>query len=357
MKIEEIDKNFKTASVGDVQVCYFNALEKPFVLEGFPWRKPGGKLYRIPEEFTENEVNAGVLELAYHTAGGAVRFCTDSKVIALRAKLWHSCDMNHMPRAGSAGFDIFCGKAGERYHAGTAQPGRDMEILEVIIDRRESSEMREYLLNMPLYGGAETVEIGLEPGSTLEAPPEHRISRPVLFYGSSITQGGCASRPGNAYSSMLCREVDAPQINLGFSGSGKGEKAMAEAIAGLDLAAFVMDYDHNAPSAEHLEETHEAFFRIIREKNPELPIIIMSKCDIWQYRDYDVMSRRREVIRRTYENAVKSGDKKVWFIDGETLFGSEHRDLSTVDGCHPNDLGFYRMFQTVLPVLKDSLKA
>ncbi|MEG1980076.1 MAG: SGNH/GDSL hydrolase family protein, partial [Victivallaceae bacterium] len=152
------------------------------------------------------------------------------------------------------------------------------------------------------------------------------------------------------------RAVDAPQINLGFSGCGRGEFGVAKAIAGLDLSCFVMDYDHNAPSAEHLEATHEKFFQIIRERNPQLPIIIITKCDIWRHIGYEVNSQRREVIRRTYDNAVAAGDKNVYFIDGETLFGTVNRNECTVDTCHPNDLGFYRMFEHILPTLRRALK-
>ena len=153
--------------------------------------------------------------------------------------------------------------------------------------------------------------------------------------------------------------MDAPQINLGFSGSGRGEEAVAEAIASIPLSAFVMDYDHNAPSCEHLEATHEKFFRIIREKQPDLPIIIMSMCNIYPEFDnaaYAENLKRMEIIRKTCKNAVKAGDKHVYFIDGRTLFGKTDRTACTVDGCHPNDLGFYRMYETVLPTLLKALK-
>ena len=120
-----------------------------------------------------------------------------------------------------------------------------------------------------------------------------------------------------------------------------------------------MDYDHNAPSPEHLASTHEPFFRAVREAQPDLPIIILSMCDIRSYvlhTDKTTAPARREIIRRTWRRAVDSGDRNVYFIDGETLFGKEMYDACTVDGCHPNDLGFYRMYKHVLPVLRKALK-
>ena len=354
MKIEEIGKNFQAAKVGNLDVCYYDALQTPFELEGFPWRDPVQIFNRLPAAFTEKDVNAGALARAKHTAGGAVRFRTDSPYLTLRAVLAHSADMNHMPRAGSAGFDFYSGSGKEMQYRKTVQPNSGQKDLETLLVSGQSKQMTDWTLYLPLYGAASKIEIGVAPGAKLKKPTPHVVSKPVLFYGSSITQGGCASRPGNAYTTMLCRAVDAPQINLGFSGSGRGEPAVAEAIAGLDLAAFVMDYDHNAPSLEHLKNTHAKFFKIIRIKNPGLPVIIMSRCDFWG--SQGEQDPRRNVIRQTYANAVRAGDKKVWFVDGATLFGLEDRDACTVDGCHPNDLGFYRMFRTILPTLEKALQ-
>jgi len=331
-----------------------DALSAPFVVEGFPWRDPALIFNRLPASFTEKEVNAGALWGAKLTAGGTVRFRTGSPYLSLRTTLAHSADMNHMPRAGSAGFDLYSGSGGRIKYRTTVQPNSGQIELEALIINDGCEQMNDWTIYLPLYGSLTKLEIGLKPGATLETPTPHAVAKPILFYGSSITQGGCASRTGNAYTTMLCRAVDAPQINLGFSGCGRGEPAVAEAIADLDLAAFVMDYDHNAPTLEHLASTHEPFFKIIRANNPKLPILIISKCD---FHENPVEHDRRELIRRTYANAVQAGDKKVWFIDGETLFGTEDRDACTVDGCHPNDLGFYRMFRTILPVLEKALQA
>ena len=359
MKIEDIDSNFKPATVGDKEVHYLNAIRAPFSLEGFPWGDPEKQeFFRLPAGLTEKEVNSGALWNAWHnTSGGAVRFRTDSPFIAIRSQLSDSGDMNHMPRAGSAGFDLYCGPAKNSFHIGTAQPNPREELLErmLVVRASEDTGIRDWTVNFPLYGGLKTIEIGLAPGSVVEAPAPHECGK-IVFYGSSITQGGCASRPGNNYCSMLCRAVDAEQVNLGFSGCGRGEIAVAKAIASIKgLSAFVMDYDHNAPSAEHLLATHEPFFKAVRATNPDLPIVMMSLCNIWRYRDYANNCKRRDIIKATYDKAVAAGDKHVYFVDGETLFGQYDREACTVDTCHPNDLGFYRMFENTLPTLKRAL--
>ncbi len=352
MKIEDIDSNFKPATVGDKEVHYLNAIQAPFSLEGFPWGDPAkGEFFRLPGDLTEADVNHGALWNGHHNAsGGAVRFRTDSPFIAIRAALSDSGDMNHMPRAGSAGFDLYCGPMKNSFHVGTAQPNPREEVLERMLYVRDACDtgMNDWLVNFPLYGGLKSIEIGLAPGSAIEAPAPHQNGK-IVFYGSSITQGGCASRPANNFTTMICRALDAPQVNLGFSASGRGEPAMARAIAKIDASVFVMDYDNNAPTPEHLRKTHEPFFKIIREAHPDLPVIFLSR----PHTNHG--GERMEIIRQTYENAVAAGDKNVYFIPGDIMFGPDGLNYCTVDGRHPNDLGFYRMFQTILPVVKQAL--
>ena len=127
---------------------------------------------------------------------------------------------------------------------------------------------------------------------------------------------------------------------------------MAEAIASLDMAAFVLDYDHNAMTPEHLQNTHEFFFKTIREANPDLPIVMVSKPDI---KGHEEDFKRREIIRQTWKNAIDAGDSNVYFVDGETLFTDSERDICTVDGCHPNDIGFLRMADGIYPIVKKAL--
>ncbi|MBE6378363.1 MAG: hypothetical protein E7051_06045 [Lentisphaerae bacterium] len=358
MDITKIDKNFCARSADENGFIFCDVKNAPFVIEGLAWyNENNGAYYRLPKTFTGKDVNAGALDLSNHTAGVCVRFKTDSPEIMLRAKLAHGCDFNHMPRTGTMGFDLFFKPDGRKFIFNhTVQPGYGATEVKALAAANPDGKFCEWLVNFPLYGGVEQVEIGLKENCRI-APPKAHKNAPVLFYGSSITQGGCASRPGNAYTSMLCRAVDAEQINLGFSGCGKGEEAVAEAIAKLKLSAFVMDYDHNAPTVEHLENTHSRFFSIIRKAQPDLPVIMLSKPDFpyFNQESIELNSRRRDVVKKTYLDAVAKGDENVYFIDGQTLFAGENFDLCTVDGCHPNDLGFYRMYRKVLPVLRKCL--
>ncbi len=142
-------------------------------------------------------------------------------------------------------------------------------------------------------------------------------------------------------------------VHFAFSGNAKGEPRLAEYFATLPMSAFVLDYDHNAPSVEHLKETHQQFYKIIREKNPELPIILVSKPDT-SIAGTD--HQRRTVIMETFLNARKAGDDNIYFIDGYSFFPSDIRKDCTVDGCHPNDMGMHYMAKSIGGMLKEIFK-
>ena len=249
--------------------------------------------------------------------------------------------------SGSIGCDLYGGK---RYF-GTYIPPIDVtDHYEGVVDIFDPEE-REYTINMPLYSGVEKVYVGLKEGCTLKAASDYAITKPIVYYGSSITHGGCASRPGNNYESIIGRTLDCDFINLGFAGNAKGEVAIAEYIAGLDMTAFVYDYDHNAPSVEYYRETHERMFKIIRAAQPDLPIIMMTRPKYYINREE---TERLQIMLTTYENAVAAGDKNVYFISGKDLM-RYCGDEGTVDTCHPTDLGFLRMADRLEPVLRQIL--
>lgn len=321
---------------------WINCLDTPVKINGLL-----GGYRRLPSEII-NKVNDGVTGLALHSAGGRVRFATDSSAVYARVKLIGGAMMNHMPLSGMSGVDFYI----DRIFRGSVRPDSHVQTeYEGGINREK--KMSQVTINLPLYNGVSEVYIGVDDDACVDAPEDYCMARPVVFYGSSITQGGCASRPGNAYTSILARWTDADHINLGFSGSALGEPVMAKYIASLTMSAFVMDYDHNAPSLDHLKETHKPFFQIIREAQPTLPVIFITKPDY----DSDPLGNamRRDIINETYVSAQAAGDRAVYFVDGQSLFGTRDRDACTVDTCHPNDLGFMRMAETVYPVLKKIL--
>ncbi|MBQ8322680.1 MAG: hypothetical protein IJX91_01795 [Clostridia bacterium] len=357
MKLTEIDKNFKLAAVNEPDLEWHAADEDAFSLHGIYYDETAERYLRMPLE-TAKAVSNGVYFLTSHTAGGRLRFITDSPYVAIRCVAPAELPMPHMPYVGSHGFSLYAdGKFAYMCapsHVPAATPVVDGKIAFEGIRRFETVFARDIDLYFPLYNGVNKLFIGLKKGCSLQRPKPYKYQKPVLFYGSSITQGGCASRPGNDYISHLSRWLDCDILNLGFSGNAKGEQAMIDHLAAQDPAVYVIDYDHNAPTAEHLQATHLPLYEAIRKAHKNTPVIFISKpdCD----RNPTDSALRRQVIYNTYLTAKKRGDKRVWFIDGQSFNGKEDRDACAVDTCHPNDLGFYRMAKKVLPVLKKALK-
>ena len=349
LDISTIDKNFLAGSVyeGDTLV-WKSILEEPFEIRGLAAHE-GETFCRLPVQLL-SECSDGVKVLAYHTAGARVRFTLkNASRFAVRCESLNSGSMSHMPLTGSAGVDIYIN--GEFRQA--IRPANDRGgYFEGETKKLPGTAHVE--INLPLYNGIKRLFIGVEKDAGLSAPKPYRLNVPIVYYGSSITQGGCASRPGNSYQAHIMRWLNADHINLGFSGSAKGEEGMAKYISTLKMCAFVYDYDHNAPSIEHLKATHEPFFKIIRAAQPDLPVIFISRPDFEN--DADDSVRRFAVIEDTYRHALEAGDSNVYLLNGRKLFGTYDRDACTVDRSHPNDLGFYRMAKTIYPVLKQALK-
>ncbi len=289
-------------------------------------------------------------ETGKRSVGGRVRFITNSETITIRMEL-KTLDVDRcLCLPGSAGADVYYGTGMNARYAGYIAPVDYAESSKTVECKLiKSASLEQVTINLPRNDQLASMEIGIDDNADMLAPKEYTIKKPVIYYGSSITEGGCAPRPGTCYTSILSRWLDADYYNYGFSGAAKGETEFAHYIAEHeDISLFVYDYDHNAPDTPHLQNTHEGFFQIIRDAHKELPIIMMSRPDF--DRDTEDSMMRREIIYRTFLNARAKGDNNVYFIDGEQFFGLTGRDECTIDGCHPNALGFMRMAETVYPL-------
>ena len=326
---------------------FFDPLQSPAKIHGLI----DGEYNRVPAD-VRALMSDDLRNLTPHTAGGRVRFNTNSETLVARLEVLGEPSMAHMPSSGSSGLDFFEGTGQDMKYIATLQPACGQKTLEDEVSLSKGEKLEKTVtIYLPLYNGVHSLEIGLEAGATLTAPPPYTREKPLVFYGSSITQGGSACRTSNSYCALLARYFDSDFINLGFSGNAKGEGFLAEYIAGLDMSCFIMDYDHNAPNPEHLQKTHLPFLQTILAKQPKLPVIMLSKPDTG-FSAIDLA--RRDIVRASYDRLLAE-KARVYFIDGGDLFGTADRDCCTVDGTHPNDLGFYRMAQVVKPVLKKAL--
>jgi lysophospholipase L1-like esterase len=332
---------------------YYSCQDAPIKLYGLCAEALPEHFYRLPPELIER-LGGGVKDRAMLPMGGRVRFRTDSESIVIKATLKTNKIDWAVPLSCSANSTVLIGETKSLRLAGLAGPHDYTSLYTESTIRKKAGVTEDVAIYLERNEILEKMEIGIDDGASLEAPTPYAIEKPILYYGSSITEGGCATRTSNAYVALVSAWLDADFVNLGFSGAAKGEAEIAEYIAGLDISAFVYDYDHNAPTAEHLAKTHEPFFRIIRRAKPDLPVLMLSRPGMDDYTEDS--AARAAIIRKTYENALAAGDKNVAFIQGNELFGSGERSSCTIEGCHPNDLGFMRMAKRVYPELKKLMK-
>jgi len=333
----------KTYALTDspVEICGLSVIDP---VQQHYWRLPDEESALISDFIRDRSKTAG---------GGRVRFCTNARTLHLKMALHTLSPDPCMAVCAASGADVFAGAGLESRFLGLINPW-NYENKTPELTLHLTGEMQQITINLPRNEQIAGLWITVEDEADLLPPLSYRRPGKLCFYGSSITEGGCASRPGNAYTAAAARWLDMDYMNLGFSGAACGEEAMADVICRRDFAALIMDYDHNALDADHLQNTHERFFKKIRAVHPSLPVIFMSKPDFDS--NPEDGKKRKAVILRTYQNAISNGDQNVYFLDGESFFGAFGREMCTVDGCHPNDLGFYRMAEAVYGLLKKILK-
>lgn len=352
-------------AVGGTNYHFIHAYSKSaFSLGGIPNPQDNSnQYYRLDyankDNYPTNNLNiAG--SLAYKTAGATVRFVTDAPSIAIYATMQKVSVMNHMTNRGAYGFDVYVGSGTNRTWV-TCGGDKLLGASGTFQDNISlPSGWKEVMIYFPQYGGVSTMRVGFPSGAKV-AKPTDRTGGTIAFYGTSITQGACSSRPGTSYTNILGRTFDADVRNLGFSGSAFGEQVIAQYIAGLSgLNALVMDYDRNHPNNSAgqaaLSSAHYPFYKTIRTAQPNLPIIFVTR-PVFTTEPTANDLAMRNIVKATYDRAVAEGDTNVYFIDGTTFFpdGAALEDIYTVDGTHPNDTGHFLMASKIYPVLKEAM--
>lgn len=355
----QLDKNMALNNSTDCDLKWFAPWEQPIYLAGFPWF-PEDKAYcRLPVE-PAYPIPDPVKTLSYCTAGGQMRFRTNSTKLEIDVELTAPANMYHMPATGQCGFDCYVSiPSGELKYCGTTRYDHAQVKYRSTLYENMEPEMREVIINFPLYQGVNDVLIGIDNNAEIEGPTAYATDKKAIFYGTSITQGGCASRPGMAYTNILSRWLNMECINLGFSGNGRGEPEVAHIISEIgNPACLILDYDSNCPSAEHLKVTLPDFINIYRSVHKDVPILVLSRIRYASYNHNSQVrlesSKRRKAQFETVKEFKSKGDDNIYFVNGSTLMGDYFEEM-TVDGVHPTDLGFFKMAEGLYPILKTIL--
>jgi hypothetical protein len=325
-----------------------------FEIEGRGWTKTAGPFDRLPDS-AKAKVNSTAWDLSKDSAGVAVRFTTDAAAVSVRWSLVSaSLDMPHMPATGCSGLDLYARAAngGWRF-IGNCRPGKQEGNQSTIEFPPGAKASRECLLYLPAYNGTKSLEIGVASGSRIErsAPRPEALRKPVVVYGTSITQGGCASRPGLIWTSILGRMLDRPVINLGFSASGDMAPPVGEVLSEIDAAAYLIDCTWNMGTGKEMFLDHVTkLVQPIRAAHPRTPILFMGQSHL----DPDAHPTERT---RDQESAVhsleKDGVKGLISVTPDDFIGDDGE--GTVDGVHYNDIGMQRQAQSLFPIVSKVL--
>ncbi len=347
----------QTVPDAEKNAVWHDLAKLPLEGKGWPDGETKHRYDRLPAK-AEGVVRAPVWSLSHDSAGMRYRFVTDATFVRARWKVRKGdrLALPHMAATGVSGVDLYVRELDEWHFVSVGRP--EAALNEKTLVRGMPKQQREYMLYLPLYNGVDSVEIGVPEGATFAAAPTRYEGRkPVVFYGTSILQGGCASRPGMAYPSIIGRMLEWPTINLGFSGNGKTEPELAQLLTELAPAAYVLDSLPNL-DVEQVKERVEPFVRTLRAKHPKVPLILVENVN---YTDTGWLEPRRVKVaeanvflRKLHDKLKAAGDKHIYYVHAAHLLGGDGED--TVDGTHPTDLGFKRMAEGIAPVVRTALR-
>ncbi|MDV6030845.1 MAG: hypothetical protein F9B45_12250 [Phycisphaera sp. RhM] len=311
---------------------------------------------RLPAR-AKGVVRNAVWNLSRHSAGMLVRFRTDASEIQVDYSVTSSSlAMPHMPATGVSGLDLYArDEQGNWKWVAVCKPTAQHMKTTLVQGLRPGA--REYSIYLPLYNGTESLKIGVD-GSSLFEPIAPRSEKPIVFYGTSITHGACASRPGMPHPSILGRRLDRPVINLGFSGNGKLEKEVGQFLVELDPAVYVLDCLPNMVAAEITERT-EPMVKQLRAAHPNVPIVLVedrSYSGSWLLESQETRNQTsRAAFQAAYRRLLDAGTERLFYVDGDSLLADNRDD--TTDGSHPSDLGFFNQANAIEPALRAALGA
>lgn len=303
-------------------------------------------------------VRPPVWELGKNTAGLYIRFSSNTTKIGLKWILLENRVMNHMTATGIKGFDLYCLQDDRWEFVNSARPNTSGKEQEAVIVSNMIQKTREYLLFMPLYDGVISFEIGIDPTAVVEQPevPLPRSDKPVVCYGTSILQGGCASRPGMAHTNILVRRLNCEFINLGFSGNGQLDYEIAEIIAGYNASLIILDFMPNV-DATQVREKMEKFYTIIRGKSPDIPIVFVENPlfpqAVFDTNMFTVIKEKNRALHEEFHKLISQGEKNIRLISSADMIGCDNE--ATVDGIHFTDLGFQRYAAYLYPYIEEYL--
>lgn len=332
---------------------YYNALEFRLINKGFD--NSTTPFTRLPA-YLNDTLRDGLKYVAENSAGIAVRFATNSTAIGVRYELTNNFHMNHMADTGTKGTDLYTRHDDGTWHfVATSIPGKGPENNKKYVDNLDG-KMHEYTIYLPLYDGIKWLEIGIDSTAVITKPEVNspRSDKKIVFYGTSITQGGCASRTGMVSTSILQRKYDVEVVNLGFSGQGRLDPYIAQAMAEIpDVVAYFVDPVSNCKT-EMVDTLCCNFVNTLRKAHPDAAIFLVEG-QVYAHEPYDTqqqikMPETNRMLHNKFMELKKENPSNIYYIDRKDLIGPDGE--GTVDGAHLTDLGFVYYAQKMAPYIE-----
>ena len=336
------------------QLVYHDA--SAFPLLGKATQNSATRYERLPDSL-RNISRKPLWALGQNSAGLALRFRSNSTTIAAKWEVLLDRNMNHMTPTGIKGLDLYCLQDGKWVFVNSGRPSG--KVNEATIISYMKPVEREYMLYLPLYDGVTSLSIGVDSLAEISGPEVQLPVRekPVVFYGTSILQGGCASRPGMAHTYIISRWLNRECVNLGFSGNALLDLEIAEVVAGVDASVYVLDFVPNA-NVQQMKERADKFYTIIRSRHPDTPVIFLED-PIFTHTRFDQriaeeVAQKNETVNAIFQSLKKRGEKNIYMISSKDMLG--HDGEATVDGVHFTDLGMMRYAELVCPMIKKCIR-
>jgi len=284
-------------------------------------------------------VRTPVWELSKSSAGMSIRFFTDTTNLTVKWEVLNNFSMDHMPDTGIKGVDLYYRNGEEWQYINTGRPQGFINEYKLI--ENMSEEMKEFRIFLPLYDGVKNIEIGIDPTSSI-IKPNKNPKKPIIFYGTSITQGGCASRPGMVHTNIMSRQLDVDVVNFGFSGNGRMEQPIADIISSVEPSLYIIECMPNMIKPELITERTIPLVNTIRKQNPDTPIVFIdlfkSPITILNEKTRSENNALDDALKVEFEKMIKNGYDNIYLIETPKLDHIDHE--GTVDAIHFTDLGF-----------------
>ncbi len=335
---------------------YVSADEFMLIGKGFSDTKT--RYERLPA-YLEFKTRPAVWQRSKYCSGLAIRFHTNATIIRVKWKVTENIHKSYFAETGFKGIDLYSMEGGKWIFVGVGTPGGDNLTTATLVNHMDGTD-REFMLYLPLYDGISRLEIGVNPNATIENPMINSPIRekPVVFYGTSITQGGCVMRAGMSFPNRLSRMLNREIINLGFTANGKLDYEIAEAMTQIDASCYVIDCLPNVTAAE-MRERYIKFLEILRKGKPSIPILLVENIlyphMVFNQLEAVTVKEENTVLREEiFEVMKRRGDRHLYYMKAKGLIGDDGE--GTVEGVHPTDLGHYRISEKLFPVIKKLIK-